>query len=392
MLNQLQFETKLQGMNAEQRVIAIAQRDLEMRGIVQGTSAYALYGNAVMAAAEARGVLAQRSDDATQVAERMQAVNDNVRAATDSFGELFGTAGRGFSDLIQTVTDYAEQSIDAEARIAEARARYGAESVEAKRVEAEEAEAAGFRELATYGRVISGVKGMFKEKSTAYKVMEGIEKAYAAVRLALAIREIITEGLITTAKVGGAGVRMATDAAETASSVSKSGIRAAADGVAAFAKTLASLPFPFNIAAGAAVLAALVAVGVKIAGGGGKKGASATAEAETAPKAASVYSGPVDEYGQPTSSYSILKPGRTTVANDNGSGVVVGSQAGAARAGGVVFGDTNLTIQGSVDQDVLPQVQAMLDVHRERTIEDARVAVAQDNAAASNRQRIGSSR
>lgn len=392
MVDQIEFEARLQGMSAQQRATAIAMRDLETKGIKEGTVAWALYGETILAAAGAKGALQEQADAAAGFADHMRAVNDNVRAATDSFGQLFGTAGQGFASLIETVSDYAEQSAEAEARVAEARSRYGADSAEARAAAADAAEEAAAREMASYGQVIRGVKSMFSQKSTAYKVMEGVEKAYAAVRLALAVKELLTEGLLTTTKVAGAGTRMAVDGAETASSVAKSGIRAAADGVAAFAKTLASLPFPLNLAAGAAVLAALVAVGVKVAGGGGKK--SASASADTATSAGQAYTGPQDEYGNPTSGYSVLKSGRTTVAgNDN---QVYAGQAGyAANAGGmggVSFGDTNLTIQGNVDEDTLPKVQAMLNDHRQQTVQEARQAAAQDRAAADSRQRIGGSR
>ena len=392
MVDQIEFEARLQGMSAQQRATAIAMRDLETKGIKEGTVAWALYGETILAAAGAKGLMQEQADAAAGFADHMRAVNDNVRAATDSFGQLFGTAGQGFAMLIETVSDYAKQSAEAEARIAEARARYGADSAEARAAQAQASEEAAAREMASYGQVIRGVKSMFSQKSTAYKVMEGVEKAYAAVRLALAVKELLTEGILTTTKVSGAATRMAADGAETASSVAKSGIRAAADGVAAFAKTLASLPFPLNLAAGAAVLAALVAVGVKVAGGGGKKSASASADAATS--SGQAYNGPQDEYGNPTSGYSVLKSGRTTVAgNDN---QVYAGQAGyasnAGGMGGVSFGDTNLTIQGNVDEDTLPKVQAMLDDHRQQTVQEARQAAAQDRAAADSRQRIGGSR
>ena len=40
MAEQIEFETRLLGMNAEQRAIASAERELERQGIVAGTVAY----------------------------------------------------------------------------------------------------------------------------------------------------------------------------------------------------------------------------------------------------------------------------------------------------------------------------------------------------------------
>jgi len=392
MVDQIEFEASLQGMSAQQRAVATATRDLETKGIKEGTVAWMLYGDAILSAASKKGALQDQADAAAGVADHMRAVNDNVKAATDSFSQLFGTAGEGFASLIEMVSDYAEQSAQAEARVADARARYGADSAEARAAQAEATEEAAAREMASYGTVIRGVKSMFSQKSTAYKVMEGVEKAYAAVRLALAIKEILTEGLLTGVKVGGAATRMATDTAETGTSVVNSGLRAAAHGVEAIAKAIAGLPFPLNLVAGAATAAALVAFGVKVFGGGGSKSASASSESDT--KAGTDYTGPTDEYGNPTSGYSVLKSGRTSVAgNDN---QVYAGQAGFASGaggiGGINIGDTNLTIQGNVDQDTLPLVQAMLDNHKDAVVQEARQAAAQDRAASDSRQRIGGSR
>ncbi len=387
---QVEFETRLISMNAKERAVAIAMRDLERQGIVAGTAAYAQYADVVLKAATARGQLNLDADNAHAFADAMGAVNDNVRAATNSFGELFGTAGEGFASLVANIADYADKTASIEARLADERARYGAGSIEAKRAEAQAGAELANAEMAHYGDMIRSAKGFFKEKSAAYKVMEGVEKAYAAVRLALAIRDMLMEGTKTATVVAGAGARMAADGVETASSVSKSGIRAAADGVAAIAKAIASLPFPLNIAAGAATAAALVAFGVKVFGGGGKKSASAEMDkATTAP----AYSGPVDEYGQPTSSYSVLRPGKTTVAgaNDN-SGITVGT-SGATGAGNVTNAPTyHINIEGNADERTVQQLREALTETEDRAVQRSREAVAADNAARSNRQRIGGGR
>lgn len=386
---QMGFENSLLSMGVQQRTVALAARDLETKGIKEGTLAYDIYGKTILEAASAKGLLAQQADDSAGFADHMGAVNDNIRAATDSFGEFFGTAGEGFASLINLVGENAEAEARAAEKIAQARASGSGEAV--RRAEADAAEDASKRELQSYGKIINGVKGMFNEKSKAYKVMEALEKTYATVRLALAVREIITEGLLTTAKVGGAGARIAADTVETASSVSKSGIRAAADGVAAFAKTLASLPFPLNLAAGAAVLAALVGVGVAISGGGGgggSKGASASAESEDAK--------PTD-YASRQSSYSVQDsvpgygsgaassstPGRAT--NDNG-GVM------ATNIGGNSFSYT-IDARGSEDPDaVVSRVEGVMQNYQQETIDKARAAVQRDNIKAGNRQSIGGKR
>jgi tape measure domain-containing protein len=346
LLDQIDFENRLRPMNNEQRATATATRDLETKGIKEGTIAWALYGQAIYDAAASKGALQDQADAAGLVADKFKTVSDSVKGATDSFGQLFGTAGQGFATLIQSVTDYAEQSVDAERTIAEARARYGEDSIEARNAQAKASEQMANKELATYGSIIGAAKNMFAEKSAGYKVMEAAEKAYSVIRLALAVKEIVTEGLKTTTHVAGAGVRMATDATETASSVTHSGIRAAADGVAAFAKTLASLPFPFNIAAGAAVIAALVGVGVAITGGfsGGSNSASASAETDAAnDNAAGSFAGLGRSSG---SNYNVTSSAKPSSSSNFQSGSVAG-QAPAALLKSSLTSNMKLVIENA---------------------------------------------
>lgn len=384
---QAQFELSLGKMNAEQRAEAVARREIEMRqrevekqGIVLSSVAIADETQKYIELAKAKGALELKADDAREYANQMRNIADAVKEAANAFGELFGSVGQGFADLISITTDYQQQQIDAEAAIAEARARYGAESMEAKRVEAAATANMARAELDYYGDMIGAAKRMFKEKSTGWKILEAIERAYRAYQMIAMIIE-----MTNTAK------SIALDGTKTASSVANSGLRATADGIAAFAKTIASLPFPINLIAGAAVVAALVAMGVKMAGGGkGGSSASATDSAKMP-----TYSGAVDEYGAPTSSYSVLKAGQTRVSNDNGTGAsapgVAASSASGSVGNSVSIGDTHLTIQGNVDSDALPQLQQILQQHKEQTVQETRQAVNEDIAARSSRQRIGGS-
>lgn len=371
----MRFENSLLGMNAEQRAVANAQREIDIRlrdqartGILADTTAISGETAALLEQAQARGHLQLNADNAREVADHMKGMNDAIRQSTANFRDLFGTAGEGFANLVNSVLDYRDTQLDAEARVAEARAQYGADSVEANRVQRQASEELSRAQVNQYGDMLGAAKSFFKEGSTGWKILEGAERAYRLVQFAMAVKAMLF------------------DSVHTAQSVANSGVRAAADGVAAFAKTLASLPFPFNLVAGAVVLAALIAVGVKIAGGG-KKAPPASAAAVPA-----TYTGPVDEYGQPTSSYSVLKPGRTTVANDNGGiSPNSGSASPGAGSGGysIQFGDTNLTVQGTADVDTVKQMQAVLEDHRRQTVEDARQAVAADQAARAGRQKIG---
>ncbi len=147
------------------------------------------------------------------------------------------------------------------------------------------------------------------------------------------------------------------------------------------------LPFPLNIVAGAATLAFLVGIGVKMfgggKGGGGGGGASKEAERQT-----EQYNGPRDEYGAPTSYYSALRPGAVTVGNDNASAGF--SAPAAAGSGSFRGGDFTLVVQGGADQRTIQeQIVPMMEQYRDQTVQDARQAVVADQANRAGRQRIG---
>ena len=117
---------------------------------------------------------------------------------------------------------------------------------------------------------IKSFKSMFSEKSKAYKVLTALETAYQAIQIA---------GSIKT---------MALDAIATAKSVGNSIFRTAVKGTEAVVTALASLPFPFNIAAGAATAAAVIGVGGSLLGSfkGGGGGDVVTAEERQAAQGA----------------------------------------------------------------------------------------------------------
>lgn len=378
--DQVEFENSLIGKNAEARAVANAQREIELKlralerdGIKLSADQIQAETDKILANARAKG----RATDATEAANRqataMRDMADSIKETTASFGELFGTAGEGFAGLLDTILDFDARQAESRAKLIELQEQYNngqmseAEyAFERGRVNDEMARS----QISHYGDMISAAKGFFNEGSAGWRILEGAERAYRLFQFAMQIRSMLM------------------DKAETASSVANSGARAAADGVAAVAKAIASLPFPLNIAAGAATIAALVAVGVKLTGGG--KGASASA-VSAASKSAAAYTGPTDEYGAPLSSYSVLRPGSTTAPgyspSPNGPGAGMAGNVG----NNVTIGDVNLTVQGNADRGTIEQIQGLLEQNRQQTLSDARQLAAQDRATAAGRQRIGGS-
>lgn len=327
--------------------------------------------DALIANAEAVGRRKDATEEAKRTATSMRDVADAVRDTTSSFGELFGTAGEGFANLLNVILDFDARQADSRSRLLELQEKYHegqqmstADQFEQSRIQEEMSR----NRIAQYGNMLSAAKGFFNEGSKGYRILETAERAYRIFQFAMQIKSMIM------------------DRASTASSVANSGIRAAADGVAAFAKTLASLPFPLNLAAGAAVLAALVAVGVKIAGGGGKGKASSSSGPATDALKEPPYNGPRDEYGAPTSSYSVLRPGAVTTT-PNGSAPVFRGAPAAANNNVGSFRGGDLIIQGGADRRTIEELEPVFHEWSKKTVEDARQASAADRAKSNERWR-----
>ncbi|MFS2004606.1 phage tail length tape measure family protein [Duganella sp. CT11-25] len=198
-------------------------------------------------------------------------------AKAKSFGEslkdAFGGAGDALTKLRTSLDDYgiAQQTIE-RARAAAAVA-FAGDADKLASANATIARKEAQARVGAYGDMAGAAKGFFKENTAGYKVLQGAEKAFRAMELAMAIENAVAKsGLLSSFTglfVASKATETAADTTATGTSVVNSGVRAAADGVAAFAKTLASIPFPFNIAAGAAVVALLAGMGVAISGGGG---------------------------------------------------------------------------------------------------------------------------
>jgi len=217
---------------------------------------------------------------AKALADMFTEVDEAARQAAQGMEASFGSVGKAIGGLTTALTGYARTQATIASQLEAAKNDAGGDQTKIAKANATAAQQNAQAQMKAYGQMATAAKGFFKENTTGYKVMEGAEKAFRAYETAMAIENMLTKsGLLTAFTslfVASKATEQAADATATGQSVANSGMRAAADGVAAFAKTLASLPFPANIAAGAAVLALLAGVGVAIAGGGG--GADTTAK------------------------------------------------------------------------------------------------------------------
>jgi hypothetical protein len=259
MLADIQFETSLMTMNAQQRAVAIVMRDLETAGIVKGTEAWGSYAQAIIDAATATGAANLKTDELEYMSTLMDDIADRADSMASRLEEAFGNVGKAIGGAVSAFTNYGSVVAAVDAKLNDDRKKYAGDNVKLARAEVSAANERRQAEVAMYGDMLGSAKHFFDEKSKGYKLLEGAERAFRAIEAAMQLKAL------------------AQDIMATGKTVLNSGIRAAAKGAEAFANAIKDLPFPANLAAGAAVVAALAAVGVKLVGGGGRGGAAAGA-------------------------------------------------------------------------------------------------------------------
>jgi hypothetical protein len=197
------------------------------------------------------------NDQLSFTADRWDLIAQNVQDAARGMSEAFGSVGRAVGDMAAIYASYEADRARADDAHKTRLLAAGSEAARDREV-AKYMIAISTRQVGLYGDMTAAAKGFFSEKSKGYQALATAEKVFRAVEFALSVRA------------------MAQDAAETASKVAGSVFRTAKYAVEAVVKAISSLPFPANLAAGAATVGALAALGVSVAGGLGGGGAKPT--------------------------------------------------------------------------------------------------------------------
>ena len=211
---------------------------------------------------EFRKQIVEATLDMALAIAQLQVIEDQNQALSDSaqgLAQAFGNVGQAISGMTTSLAAFgetqqrvAQDALLAQRALAEARKKQDPTAI---------AKAEGLAIAATnkqmqsqvrfYGDIASSAKGLFKEKSTGYKIMEAAEKSFRAVEFALAVKAMVM------------------DTTETGQSVLNAGIRAVADGIAGIAKAFAQMGI-FGFIGAAAIIAFLGSIGVRLGGGGSK--------------------------------------------------------------------------------------------------------------------------
>lgn len=223
---------------------------------------------------------------AKDLLEILTAVDAATKSAASSMAESFGRVGSAIGGLTTALSGYAvqQQAIAAQMAAAKADPKNGPEKI--AKLEIAAAHASAQSKIKSYGDMAGAAKGFFKENSKGYKAMEAVERAYRAAEMAMAIQAMIKKIFFKEGEVAANlalnGTKLVGETATTAVSTGLAATEASAWGITAVVKALASLPFPANLAAGAATLAAVVAIGAKMLGGVGGGGGPSLSESRQA--------------------------------------------------------------------------------------------------------------
>ncbi len=258
-LAELREEQRLIGATDMERVRALATLKATQEAQKYNPEDRAAYIAQQVTIAVGQQALTQQQDaynaSLTATADLLDTIDQTAQRAAQGMADAFGNVGSAIGDALTVMTGYyADQARLREAHEAALRATNG----DQQRIDRENrlySLRSSSMQIGAFGDMASAAKGFFKEGSDGYKAMATAEKAFRLVQFALSVRAIAQDAIETGTKIANSVARIAVGATE------------------AVVNAIKSLPFPLNIAAGAATIAALASIGVSIAGsfGGGSK-------------------------------------------------------------------------------------------------------------------------
>ena len=223
---------------------------------------------------------------ATEVLNILESMDAAARSAASGMADSFGSVGTAIGGLTTALSGYAVQQQAVAAQLAASIGDAKGDPTKIAQAQAIAARQGAQAQVKSYGDMASAAKGFFKENSTGYKVMQTTEKAFRAYEMAMAVESMVKKIFFKETEVAANltlnATKLTGEAATTAASTGLAATEASAWGITAVVKALASLPFPLNLAAGAATLAAVVAIGAKMFGGMGGSSVSLSEQRQAA--------------------------------------------------------------------------------------------------------------
>ncbi len=193
-----------------------------------------------------------------------KAANEFINAELKiDIGDGFGAASQSMSALVKSFEQLNEQQrLYNQAKQAEGLTAEQVSQIEAKHLRSQ---------IAGYASVAGAAKGLLKEKTAGYKILDAAEKAARAYEIAMAVQTAARKtgliAMVTGAKVAGDAASVASSVASVGPEVAASMAKGQAAAVAGVANQAQGDPYSafFRIAAMTALMAA---IGFAVSGGG----------------------------------------------------------------------------------------------------------------------------
>ncbi|OHV96194.1 hypothetical protein AKG95_15405 [Janthinobacterium lividum] len=251
----------LASFEGNEKVIDGINRKIEAMkrlGIVQGRASTQEQGGDVAKAKELLDILT--------------AVDTATKSAAQGMTASFGAVGTAIGGLTTALSGYAVQQQAIAAQLAAATKDAYGDPTKVAKAQAAAAQQGAQAQIKSYGDMASSAKGFFKENTAGYRAMEGAEKAYRAVEMAMAIESMVKKlfavSAVTTATVGGEVAKAAAVQAGVATQLAADTVKGTSAAAVAVATQAQGDPYSAWIRM-AAMAAAMAALGFAVSGGGG---------------------------------------------------------------------------------------------------------------------------
>ncbi|QDG69429.1 hypothetical protein [Janthinobacterium tructae] len=251
----------LANFEGNEKVIDGINRKIEAMkrlGIVQGKASTQEQGGDVAKAKELLDILT--------------AVDTATKSAAQGMAASFGAVGTAIGGLTTALSGYAVQQQAIVAQLAAATKDAYGDPTKVAKAQAAAAQQGAQAQIKSYGDMASSAKGFFKENTAGYRAMEGAEKAYRAVEMAMAIESMVKKlfavEVVTTATLGAEAAKAVAVQAGTATQLAADTVKGTSAAAVAVATQAQGDPYSAWIRM-AAMAAAMAALGFAVSGGGG---------------------------------------------------------------------------------------------------------------------------
>lgn len=302
----LALETSLLGASDVQRQIALANKRIDL-----DLDRQILDIKRQLGSAEAQNAAIEAATQAARSAKTANATsivaNDNYayvqKAAEDArnawaktgadiqrtLGSAFGKSGEAIGKMANLYGAFMTSQLAAEKKLADAKRDANGDPIKIIKAETEAREESTKNQIGMYGDMAGAAKGFFDEQSTAYRVLEGIEKAMFAWKFAMQMKDLYTSLFVSSAKASGV---VAGQTVETGAVVAGEAARNVAKVPGVFMSFMSALG-PWGAAAAAIAVAAVL--GSAMGGGGGGTSFMSAKERQAKQGAGSVFGGAEDD-------------------------------------------------------------------------------------------------